>query len=122
MHTINYITYDPWWDTDKTILPSLAEEYIINVIVLSPSKDKKYENKEHYGIGSFTEIIQDFRDRDIRSLFIAFKALMAVRKNAKRSKDLFWFIPGSNPFFQLLMYWYLPKERRDAGENRLHAD
>jgi len=111
MRTINYITYDSWWDTDKTILPLLAEEYIMNVIVISPSKDKKYENKKHYGNGYFTEIVQKFRDRDIRSILIAFKALLAIKKNANRSKDLFWFIPGSNPFFQILMYWYLPKER-----------
>lgn len=111
MKTINYITYDPWWDTDKTILPILAQDYVLNVVVISPLNDKKYELKKQYGKGSFTEIIQKYRDRDIRSLFIAFRTFWAIKKKANQKKDVFWFIPGSNPFFQMLMYWYLPKGR-----------
>lgn len=111
MKTINYITYDPWWDTDKTILPAISKQYKVNVFVISPLVGRKYEEKEICENCSIEEVIQKYRDRDIRSFFVAILLFFKILKKARRKSDCFWFIPGYNPFFQLLLYLYLPKER-----------
>ncbi len=111
MKTINYITYDSWWDTDRTILPVLSEEYSINIIVVSPETDKKYPSKEKFGGGEFVEIVQQYRDRDIRSVRTIIETLHSIIKVSDRKGDLFWFIPGQNPLLQLLLYMYLPVDK-----------
>lgn len=40
MKHLIYITHDSWWDTDITVLPSLAKKYDVDVYCLSPRKEK----------------------------------------------------------------------------------
>lgn len=107
---INYITYDSWWDTDKTILPQLQQDYLLNVYVLSSSEGKKYETKEQYGEGEFIELTQKYRDRDVRSIFVALRMFCTLKKHLK-GNEWFWFVMGGNYFLLLFVYLFLPKQR-----------
>lgn len=107
MKTINYITYDSWWDTDKTILPDLCKEYNVNVIVLNPRhEDLKYQVKDRYNAKSMKCIEQPCRDRDIRSILTAICAFIYLLRISKKD-DVKIFIPGKNPFFLLLFYIFI---------------
>lgn len=110
MQTINYITYDSWWDTDQTILSNLAKDYTTNVFVLNFAKGaNKYPNKDNRGFNVFVQKTQKYRDRDPRSLFTAISFYKIIRSYA--SKDgLNIFVPGQN-IFLLLLLLFLPKRR-----------
>ncbi len=110
MKTINYITYDAWWDTDKTIIPQLTGEYRMNITVLSPLKDRKYNQKEGYGANSVVEVTQKYRERDPRCLIPAIKMFYHIVRRGNRN-DLFWLMPGYNFFLLFLLLLYLPKDR-----------
>lgn len=108
---LNYITYDSWWDTDKTILPDLCEGFQVNVFVLNPQKhQKKFLEKQQYGSRQFTEMEQPYRDRNPLSLFIAFIFFLKVAK-AFRSDFANVIVVGKNPFFLTLLLLFASKKR-----------
>ncbi len=108
---INYITYDSWWDTDKTILPDLCKDYQVNVFVLNPQQhQKKYLQKQQYGSRHFTEMEQSYRDRNPLSLFIALNFFLKVVK-AFRSDYANVIVVGKNPFFLMLFLLFASKKR-----------
>lgn len=107
MQTINYITYDSWWDTDQTILCKLCQEYKVNVFVLNFSKGtNKYKNKDNFGFNIFVQEVQKFRDRDPRSVMTAFSIWIKIRKHITKD-SLNIFVPGQNLFLLFLLY-FLP--------------
>lgn len=108
--TINYITYDSWWDTDITILPQLSKIAKLRVFVLDPHQEPKYPHKEVPENVYLYVKEQKHRDRDVRSLFTAISFLRQLKKNSHK-EDLFFFIPGKNPFFLFLTQYFLPKDR-----------
>lgn len=110
MQTINYITYDAWWDTDKTILPTLTKEFKLNIFVLSPPENKKYPHKELYGSTFFYEGEQRVRDRDPRCFFDAIKIFWKILTRGNRKDDLYWLMPGYNPFLMAFLLIFLPQK------------
>lgn len=123
---INYITYDSWWDTDVTIIPELAKRFNVNVFCLSPVYGAKYPHKNLSSGITFTQVYQKYRDRDPRSLIVAFKYLWKCYLKHKDKYNWYFIIPGKNPYFLLLMLYFLPKERTiisshnyiEHGDNR----
>lgn len=123
---INYITYDSWWDTDVTIIPELAKRFNVNVFCLSPVYGAKYPHKNLSSDIPFYQVYQKYRDRDPRSLIVAFKYLWKSYLENKDKHNWYFIIPGKNPYFLLLMLYFLPKERTiisshnflEHGDNR----
>ena len=109
--TINYITYDSWWDTDVTVIPLLLKGFKINVFCLDPYEDKKYPNKSVPDGVNLNLMIQKYRDRDIRSLGVAIYFFFKCLKALRNKDSITFFIPGKNPWLLLLMLLFLPKER-----------
>lgn len=108
--TINYITYDSWWDTDITILPHLSKIAKLRVFVLDSHQESKYPHKEVPENVYLYVKKQKHRDRNVRSLFTALSFLWRIKQNSNK-EDLFFFIPGKNPFFLFLVQYFLPKDR-----------
>lgn len=109
MATINYITYDSWWDTDKTILEGLIKDNTVNVFVVNFDIDKnKFQNKKNQGFNTFYQHTQKFRDRDLRSIFTALFLFRSVKKYITMD-SLNIFVPGQNLFLLFLML-LLPKK------------
>ena len=109
--TINYITYDSWWDTDTTIIPVLAQTAEVHVFCLNPGKELKYKDKKVPENVSLVQVTQKYRDRDIRSIWIAIKYYMMAFLFSKKKDDVFFFIPGKNPFLLLLVLLLASKNR-----------
>lgn len=109
--TINYITYDSWWDTDVTVIPPLSKGFKMNVFCLDPYEDKKYPNKYVPDGVNLNLIIQKYRDRDFRSLGVAIHFVFKCLKAIRNKDSINFFIPGKNPWLLLLMLLFLPKKR-----------
>ena len=109
---INYITYDSWWDTDKTILPDLCKEHDVRCFVLNPrNKDKKYLNKEIKGLKYLRQFEQKYRDRDIRSVFKTIWLMCTLVNKIRDKQYVTIFVRGKNPFFLWLFYLMAPHKR-----------
>ena len=108
---INYITYDSWWDTDVTVLPDLAKNFNVNAFCLSPVKGAKYPTKELPSNISFSQVCQRYRDRDPRSFFVALKYFAKCFLRHHSKDDIYFVIPGKNPYFLFLMLCFFPKSR-----------
>lgn len=108
MKTINYITYDSWWDTDKTILSKLCKDYKVNVFVLNFAEGvNKFNEKEDYGFNVFVQHVQKYRDRDPRSLLTALAFWCKIKKHITKD-SLNIFVPGQN-LYLLYLLLFLPK-------------
>lgn len=108
---INYITYDSWWDTDVTVLPDLAKSFNVSAFCLSPVKGAKYPTKELPSNISFSQVYQKYRDRDPRSFFVALKYFAKCFLRHHSKDDIYFVIPGKNPYFLFLMLCFFPKSR-----------
>lgn len=108
---INYITYDSWWDTDVTVLPDLAKSFNVSAFCLSPVKGAKYPTKELPSNISFSQVYQRYRDRDPRSFFVALKYFAKCFLRYHSKDDIYFVIPGKNPYFLFLMLCFFPKSR-----------
>lgn len=108
---INYITYDSWWDTDVTVLPDLAKSFNVSAFCLSPVKGAKYPTKELPSNISFSQVYQKYRDRDPRSFFVALKYFAKCFLRHQSKDDIYFVIPGKNPYFLFLMLCFFPKNR-----------
>lgn len=109
---INYITYDSWWDTDKTILPDLCKEHCIRCFVLNPQmSERKFDTKEICGLDSLNQIEFPYRDRDIRTFFKTFSYFRTINKNIRNKDFVNIYVPGKNPLFLLLFLLFAPCER-----------
>lgn len=110
--TINYITFDPWWDTDKTILPSLCKKYDVNVFVFDGAiGNGKYPQKENYGFKLFFHKKQKYRDRDIRELFESISWFKKILNANRDMSSINIVIPNKNPYLSLLFLLFLPVSR-----------
>ena len=106
---INYITYDSWWDTDKTILPEISNIYNVNTYVLDfMDSELKFKNKESYNT-NLTIIKQNYRDRNILSLFAALKLIFKVIPSLWKKNVTNIFVPGKNIYLVLLLIFCCPK-------------
>lgn len=109
MKTINYITYDAWWDTDISILPTLCKHYTTNVFVSNPVFAKKFLVKEDCGCNKFEQLNEYFRDRNPLKMGETFAFFMKILKVCRKRDSLNIFIYGRNPYLLLLCLLFLPK-------------
>lgn len=109
MKTINYITYDAWWDTDISILPSLCKHYTTNVFVSNPVFAKKFLVKEVSGCNKFEQLNEYFRDRNPLKMGETLKFFFKILKVCRKRDTLNIFIYGRNPYLLLLCLLFLPQ-------------
>ena len=107
MMTFNYITYDAWWDTDKTIIPHLLKDYEVNVYVLTPKNHPKYNHKEIENVNLFVDTVFPYRDRDIRSAWFAIKYFYKLHSTVKRKGCVNYFVLGQNWYLLLMILFFL---------------
>ena len=109
---INYITYDSWWDTDKTILQQLCKHYVLNCYVLNPKYDeRKFQTKEIEGVNKIREVNQNCRDRNPKSFLIALYFLSIILRDIRKKNILNVFVPGKNPWLLFLFFLFAPKKQ-----------
>lgn len=104
----NYITYDAWWDTDVTIAPCLVKDFLVNMYVLTPKNNPKYEDKYIKGVAKMSNIVFPYRDRDIRSAWIAITCFKRIRSTMSKSDCVNYFVLGQNFYLLLLLLVLLP--------------
>lgn len=110
---VNYITYDAWWDTDKTILPDLCKECRVRVFVSDPPAGGiiKYAVKEDCGFDSLTVFKSKYRDRNPLKLFRSLKFARSIIRAARVPGSVNILSVGNNPYLLLPLLAALPPER-----------
>lgn len=111
MITINYITYDSWWDTDITVIPELARIFNVNVFCLDPYKDIKYPEKEVPPGVSLTVHKQKCRDRNPKSMLTALRFFYKCVFSNVDKRSIYFFIIGKNQWLLLMILLFFPKRR-----------
>lgn len=106
---LNYITYDPWWDTDVTILPELCKKYKVNVFVMDTSEHPKYTNKENYGFNKFIIYKPKYRLSDIRRIKDTVKYFKQIYKECCKKDAINLYILGYDVFLSILFYLFVGK-------------
>lgn len=103
MDTINYITFDAWWDTDVEVLKDLTKHYKVNVFVMgSPSRSKFFICEELH-ICNFYRYVQKYRTKDIRNIWENIRYYCYLRKYIKQKDIHNIFIPWGNPLLLFLL-------------------
>lgn len=113
MDTINYITSDCWWDTDKTILPCLSKNYKMNVFSFDEyGVNLKYTIKENYGFNSFLVYKQKYSIYNLLAIYEACVYLYKIWKKTRLKDSLNIVIPPMwNPYVLFLYTFFLPRRR-----------
>lgn len=111
MITINYITSDCWWDTDKTILPSLAKRYRLNVFSYDCGANMKYKTKENYGFNYFLVYKQKHPLFSTMGAWEAGVFIVKMINKLKQKDSLIFVIPMWNPYLSILFSFFLPRNR-----------
>ena len=122
--TLNYITFDSWWDTDVTLLPELCKEYKLNVFVEDWTDAAKYPVKEDYGFNKFIIYKAKYRNRDIRRSWGSMKYFFSIMKETRKKDSTTLFILGGDAYLVMLLFILLnPKKTIIASHNyREHVD
>lgn len=109
---INYITFDSWWDTDKTIIPSIAEIANLKVFCLTHSySSSKEPHKKVPANVSLIQLNQKYRNNDLRSIWYAFKLIYLAYLKNKNKNTVYFVTPPTNIWFYLLLVIFFPKSR-----------
>ena len=124
--TLNYITFDIWWDTDMTILPELCKKYKVNVFEVEPcGNDKgKYPHKEDYGFNKFVIYKPKYHNWDIRKAWGSLKLFRQIYKECKKKDAVNLFIFGGEAYWVVLLYFFLSKRNSiiAAHNYKAHID
>lgn len=107
--TLNYITFDIWWDTDATILPQLCKKYKVNIFVENRVKADKYPQKENYNAQTFITFKPKHRNRDPRRIHESFQFFKQIRRRCRNTNATNLLILGSDATLLLLLFLFLPK-------------
>lgn len=111
MKKINYITYDAWWDTDKTVLPELCKSFSVTVFVSDvPAKHSKYVEKEDYGFEHFIRYYENLRDRNPFKFLSTLPFFVSIMKRCRDKDTITLYVLGKNPYLLILLYFFLPKK------------
>lgn len=107
--TLNYITFDTWWDTDATILPELCKEYKVNTFVVDGLDKGKYPTKKDYGCRKFLRYKPKYHNWDIRKAWGSLKFFRQIYKECRKKDATNLFIVGRDAYLVVLLYLFLPK-------------
>lgn len=108
--TINYITSDGWWDTDKTILPSICKEVGVRIFVMDDLESLKFPCKEMEKAKELIVFKQRFRMRDIRLLFQTIPYFFKILRNSIKKDSLNIFVASGSVYFLLLFLLFIPRK------------
>ena len=112
-----YITDDGWWDTDITILPQIADDYEITVVVAENTNQLKYDEKKISGIQDIIKFDTKYSNKDFRKIAKSVSFFSRIyRKYIKdKTPPLIFFIKENNIAFLLLSLFLLPKRYTIIG-------
>lgn len=100
---IHYITRDPWWDTDRTILPCLTEDYDVVISVQNGTGNLKYRVKERFSSVDYLEQSEKYHYYDPRILFWTKKYCNELEQRSKGC-DIVFYCMGGSPFYHIMNY------------------
>lgn len=121
---INYITADGWWDTDKTLLPTLCKNCSVDVFVMNDIEELKYKDKHIEDASHLYEFNQKYRMRDFRLLFQTLPFFLKLIRQARKNGTVNIFVASGSVYFLTLCLMFLPKKNTIiASHNYLeHVD
>lgn len=105
MKGINYITSDKWWDTDVDVLPSLCEEYSVNVFCYTQTFKgcaQKFKTKFCSKAKKFYNWKMPFRTNNPLAFVLNFWYFFKVLRVSRQKGAINYYVYGSHSLFMNL--------------------
>lgn len=108
--SIHYITRDPWWDTDRTLLPELTALNTVRISVENGTGSLKYPVKEAYSAAELNVRNERYHYYDPRILFSTWKYCRNLARVSDNT-DATVFVMGGSPFYLVFSCLLLDADR-----------
>lgn len=122
--TINYITFDSWWDTDVTVLPELCKKHKVRVFNTQGKQNNKYEEKSVPENATIYTETFPYRGRDLRNIPYVIRVLRRILAASRDKQSVNVFLGNGNPIFMFLSLLLLPPARTIISKHdyKSHGD
>lgn len=108
---INYITADPWWDTDVTLIPDLSNVFDLHIYCLTRYCNVKYPNKLVPNEVKMWHLVQYRADKHPSSVVCALRLFYNSFIKDRKEDTIYFVTPIDNVWFAIFVYLFFPKSR-----------